>query len=67
MENKFSLTSGHEPEAYVRHTATNGVQDATAETPTKATATTALEADENDDGPDDEHEQKYRIQTESYL
>ena len=36
----------------------NGDQDATAETPTAATTTTAPGADENDDGPDDEHEQK---------
>ena len=42
----------HEPEPYIRTTATNGDYDATAETPTAATATTARGADENDDDPD---------------
>ena len=56
MEHKFSLTSRHEPEPYVRTTATNGDHDALAETPTAETATTASGADENDDDPDDEHE-----------
>jgi hypothetical protein len=37
-------------------TATNGDHDATTETPIAATATTAPGADENDDGPNDEHE-----------
>ena len=53
MEHKFSPTSGHEPEPYVRTTETNG---ALAETPTTETATTASGADENNDDPDDEHE-----------
>ena len=56
MEHKFSLTSGHEPETYVRTTATNGDHDALSETPTAETATTASGADENADDPDDEHE-----------
>ena len=56
MEHKFSLTSGHEPEPYVRTTATNGDHDALAETPTAETATTASGADDNNDDPDDEHE-----------
>ena len=56
MERKFSLTSRHEPEPYVRTTATNGDHYATTETPTEGTATTAPGADENDDDPDDEHE-----------
>ena len=56
MEHKFSPTSGHEPEPYVRTTATNGDHDAMAETPTAETATTASGADKNDDDPDDEHE-----------
>ena len=56
MEHKFSLTSRHEPEPYVRTTATNGDHDALAETPTAETATTASGADENDDNPEDEHE-----------
>ena len=43
-----------EPEPYVRKTATNGDHDATTEPQT--TATTAPEADENDNGQDDEHE-----------
>ena len=55
MEHKISLTSSHEPESYVRTTATNGDHDATAETLTVATATTAPGADDTDDGPDDEH------------
>ena len=54
MEHKFSLTSGHEPEPYVRTTATNGDHDALAGTP--SAETTASGADENDDDPDDEHE-----------
>ena len=56
MEHKFSLTFRHEPEPYVRTTATNGEHHATTETPTAETATTAPGADENDDNPDDEHE-----------
>ena len=56
MEHKFSLTSCHEPEPYVRTTATNGDHDATGETQIAATATTGPGADENDDDPDDEHE-----------
>ena len=56
MEHKFSLTSRHDPEPYVRTTATNSGHDETAETQTAATATTAPGADENDDDPDDEHE-----------
>ena len=52
MEHKFSPTSRHEPEPYIRTTATNGYYDATAETPTAATATTSPGADENDDDPD---------------
>ena len=56
MEHKFSLAPRHEPEPYVRTTATNGDHDATAETPTAATATTASGAEENDNEPDDEHE-----------
>ena len=43
------LWTDHEPELYVRTTATNGDY----ETPTAATATTAPGADENDDDPDD--------------
>ena len=46
MEQQFSLTSRHEPEPYVKTTATNGDHDATAETPTE---TTAPGADENDE------------------
>ena len=53
MEHKFSPSSRHEPEPYVRTTATKGVFDATAETPTAATETTAPGADENNDDPDD--------------
>ena len=56
MEHKFSPTSGHEPEPYVRTTETNGDHDALAETPTTETATTASGADENNDDPNDEHE-----------
>ena len=56
VEHKFFLTSRHEPEPYIRTTATNGDHDATAETPKAATATTAPGADENDDDPYDEHE-----------
>ena len=56
MEHKFPLTFRHEREPYVRTTATNGDHDATAETPTAATVTTAPGADKNDDDPDDEHE-----------
>ena len=56
MEHIISLTSGHEPEPYVRTTATNGDHDALEETPTAETATTASGADENDDDPDNEHE-----------
>ena len=56
VEHKFSLTSRHEPEPYIRTTATNGDHDATTETPTAATATTAPGADESDDDPDDEQE-----------
>ena len=52
VEHKFSLNSRHEPEPYVRTTATNDDHDATAETPT---AITAPGADDNND-PDDEHE-----------
>ena len=52
MEHKFSPTSAHEPEPYVRTTETNGDHDAWAETPTTETATTASGADENND----EHE-----------
>ena len=55
MEHKFSPTSGHEPEPYVRTTETNGDHNALAETPTTETATTASGADENNDDPDDEH------------
>ena len=55
VEHKFSLIFRHEPEPYVRTTATNGNHDATAETSTGATATTASGADENDDDPDVEH------------
>ena len=51
-----NLTSCHEPEPYVRTTATNGDYDAAAETSTGATATTASGADENDDDLDDEYE-----------
>ena len=54
MEHKFSLTSRHEPEPYVRNTRTNDDHDGTAETPT--TARTAPGADENDEDPDDKHE-----------
>ena len=50
-EHKFSLTYRHEPEPYVRTTATNGDHDATAETPT-----TAPGVDENDDDSDEAHE-----------
>ena len=71
MKHKFSPTSGHKPEPYVRTTETNGDHDALAETPTTETATTASGADESDDNPDDEHEyvntetdKKYRIQKE---
>ena len=53
VEHTFSLTSRHEPKPYVKTTATNGDHDATAETPTAATAKTASGADENDDDPDD--------------
>ena len=53
VEHKFSLTCRHDPEPYVRTTATNGDHYATAETPT---APTVQGADENDDDPDDEHE-----------
>ena len=56
MEQKFTLTSRHEPEPYVRTTATNGDYDEKAETPTAVTATTAPGADEKDDDPDDKHE-----------
>ena len=56
MEHKFSPTSGHKPEPYVRTTETNGDHDALAETLTTETATTASGADENNDDPDDEHE-----------
>ena len=55
MEHKFSLTSGHEPEPYVRTTATNGDHDPMTETLTASVATTTPGADENDDEPDDEH------------
>ena len=54
MEHKFSLTSRHEPEFYVRTTATNGDHDTTSETLTAATTPSA--ADKNDGDPDDEHE-----------
>ena len=60
VEHKFSLTSRHEPEPYVRTLATNGDYDATAETPK---ATTIPGADENDEDSDDEHE---HINTETY-
>ena len=56
MEHKFSPTSGHEPEPYVRTTETNGDHDALAETPPTETAATASGADENNDDPNDEHE-----------
>ena len=56
MEHKFSPTSRHEPEPYIRTTATNGDYDATAETPTAATATTAPGEDKNDDDPYDKYE-----------
>ena len=56
VEHKVSLTSHHEPEPYVRTTATNADHDATAETPTAATATTAPGADKDGDDPNDEHE-----------
>ena len=56
VEHKFSLTSCHEPEPYVRTTVTNGDHDATAETQTAATSITSPGADENDNDPDDEHE-----------
>ena len=52
-KHKLCLTLRHEPEPYVRTTATNGDHDATAETPT---AKTAPGADTNDDDPDDELE-----------
>ena len=52
MEHKFLTTSRHEPEPYIRNTATNGDYEATAETPTVATETIATGADENDDDPD---------------
>ena len=55
-ESQISPTSRYEPEPYIRTTATNGDSDATAETPTAETATTAPGADENDDGLDDNHE-----------
>ena len=61
MERKFSLTSRHEPEPYVRTTATNGDHDAIAETPIATIATTAPGAPgppgayDNDNDPDDEH------------
>ena len=74
MENKFSLTSSHEPEPNVWTTATNGDHDALAETPIAETATTAPGEDENDENNDDqvdEHkyvntktDKKYRIQKE---
>ena len=51
VEYKFSLTSRHEPEPYVRNTRKNDDHDATAETPT-----TAPGADEDYDEPDDKHE-----------
>ena len=54
VEHIISLTSRHEPEPYVRTSATNGDHDATAETPTAST--TAPGADEIDHDPDDEHE-----------
>ena len=56
VEHKLSLTSRHEPEPYVRTTATNVDHDPTAETPTAPTATTAPGTDENDSDPDDEHD-----------
>ena len=56
MEHKFPLTFGHEPEPYVRTTATTGDHDALAETPTAETATTASGAEENDDDSDYEHD-----------
>ena len=60
MQHKCSRTSGHEPQSYVRVTATNGDHDTLAETPTAETATTLLSiasgADENDDDLDNEHE-----------
>ena len=55
MEHKFSPTFGHEPEPYVRTTATNGDHDALAKPPTAETAITASGAYENDDNTDDEH------------
>ena len=57
MEHKFSPPSGHEPEPYVRTTATYGDHDALAETLTAETATTASGADKNDEDPDDKHNQ----------
>ena len=56
VEQKNSLTSCHEPEPYVRATATNGDHDATAETQTPATETTEPGADENYNDPDNKHE-----------
>ena len=74
MENKFSLTSSHEPEPNVWTTATNGDHDAFKETPIAETATTASGEDENDENNDDqvdehkyvntETDKKYRIQKE---
>ena len=55
MEQKCSLTSGHEPEPYVRTTETNGDHNALAETSTAETETTSSGADKNDDDQDDEH------------
>ena len=54
VEHRFLPTSRHEPEPYIRTTATNGDYDATSETPTAATATIAPGADENDDDPDNQ-------------
>ena len=56
MWNTNFLFPIHEPEPYVRTTATNGDHNATAETQTAATARTVPGADENDDDPDDEYE-----------
>ena len=42
VEHKFSPPSRHEPEPYIRNTAANGDYEATAETPTAATATIAV-------------------------
>ena len=55
LAHKFSRTSGHEPEPYVRTAATTGDHDALAKTPTAETVTTASGADENNDDPYDEH------------